>query len=91
MEFKNDIGKARMFAKLSAERPFEYSLQKVVTTISIHNLVHTMNNDIWQTSGSGAPSMVYDGLRQMEEKGISNDESWMKELKEACGTAFGGT
>ncbi|KAF8553328.1 cytochrome P450 [Imleria badia] len=70
MEFKNDIAKARMYAKLAVERPFEYSLQKV-------------------TSGSGAPSMVYDGLQQMEEKGIPNDESWTKELKEACGTAFG--
>ncbi|KAF8435810.1 hypothetical protein L210DRAFT_3506145 [Boletus edulis BED1] len=37
---------------------------------------------------TGAPSIVHDALRQMEEKEISPDESWVKALKEASGTAF---
>ncbi|KAF8123434.1 cytochrome P450 [Boletus edulis] len=39
-------------------------------------------------SGSVAPSMVHDALRTLEEEGISPEESWMKGLKEASGTAF---
>ncbi|KAN0082828.1 Cytochrome P450 [Tylopilus felleus] len=37
-----------------------------------------------------APSMVHDGLRSIEERGIAPDESWMQALKEASGTAFLG-
>ncbi|KAF8548647.1 hypothetical protein OG21DRAFT_1500901 [Imleria badia] len=41
-------------------------------------------------SGSVAPSMVHDALQQMEEKGMSPEQSrsWMDHLKEASGTAF---
>jgi len=39
-------------------------------------------------SNSVAPSMVHDALREMEEKGISPEKSWMVALKEASGTAF---
>ena len=35
--------------------------------------------------------MVHDALREMEEKGISPEKSWMDALKEASGTAFLGT
>ena len=35
--------------------------------------------------------MVHDALREMEEKGISPEKSWMDALKEASGTAFFGT
>jgi len=35
-----------------------------------------------------APSMVRDGLRIMEQKRTSSDESWLEALKEAAGTAF---
>ncbi|KAN0084465.1 Cytochrome P450, partial [Tylopilus felleus] len=38
--------------------------------------------------GTAAPSMVHDALREMENKGISPDQSWMDALKEASGTAF---
>ncbi|KAN0084468.1 Cytochrome P450 [Tylopilus felleus] len=34
------------------------------------------------------PSMTHDALREMEEKGVSPDQSWMDGLKEASGTAF---
>ncbi|KAI9567597.1 cytochrome P450 [Boletus coccyginus] len=39
-------------------------------------------------SGGDAPSMVQDALREMDEKGISPDQSWMDALKEASGSAF---
>jgi hypothetical protein len=35
--------------------------------------------------------MVRDALREMEEKGISPEKSWMVALREASGTAFTGT
>ena len=35
--------------------------------------------------------MVNDALREMEERGISPEKSWMDALKEASGTAFLGT
>jgi hypothetical protein len=35
--------------------------------------------------------MVHDALREMEEKGISPEKSWMDALKEASGSAFLGT
>ncbi|KAF8121605.1 cytochrome P450 [Boletus edulis] len=41
-----------------------------------------------QVGGNAAPSMVHDGLRRMEDKGIPPEESWMQALKEASGTAF---
>ena len=34
--------------------------------------------------------MVHDALREMEEKGISPEKSWMVALKEASGTVFLG-
>jgi hypothetical protein len=34
--------------------------------------------------------MVHDALREMEEKGISPEKSWMDRLKEASGTVFLG-
>ncbi|KAF8549585.1 cytochrome P450 [Imleria badia] len=40
------------------------------------------------SSGSVAPSMVHDALREMEEKGTSPEESWMVGLKEAAGSVF---
>ncbi|KAF9235573.1 cytochrome P450 [Melanogaster broomeanus] len=39
-------------------------------------------------NGSSAPSMVYDALRQAEEKGTSTDSSWIQNLKEAAATGF---
>ncbi|KAI9567596.1 cytochrome P450 [Boletus coccyginus] len=38
--------------------------------------------------GGDAPSMVHDALREMEEKGISPEQSWMDTLKEVSGSAF---
>lgn len=35
--------------------------------------------------------MVYDALRQIEEKGILPEASWIETLKGASGTAFLGT
>ena len=35
--------------------------------------------------------MVHDALREMEEKDITPDQSWMDELKGASATAFLGT
>jgi hypothetical protein len=35
--------------------------------------------------------MVHDALREMEEKAISPEKSWMDGLKEAGGSAFLGT
>jgi len=34
--------------------------------------------------------MVHDALREMEEKGMSPEQSWMDTLKEASGSAFLG-
>lgn len=89
--FKKQLAMARVFCTQHLERPFKYSLQRVVVVISITYLVHTLNDFICQVGGSVAPSMVYDALRHMEEKGISPEESWMEALKEASGAAFLGT
>jgi len=41
-----------------------------------------------QKGSSDSLSMVHDALREMEEKGISPEKSWMDRLKEASGTVF---
>ena len=82
---------ARAFSKHYLERPFLYSLQRMVMVNSITYLVRTLINHMCQPSGSISPSMVHDALRHIEGKGISPEESWMDALKEASGTAFLGT
>ncbi|KAF9235572.1 cytochrome P450 [Melanogaster broomeanus] len=47
--------------------------------------VQKMNN------GSSAPSMVYDVLRQAEEKGTTTDSSWIQALKDAAATGASET
>ena len=37
-----------------------------------------------------APSIIYDALRHVEEKGISPEESWMEALKKTSGSALLG-
>ena len=79
---------ANALSKQYLERPFEYALQKAVMIVSIAYLVHASNNYLFQP---GAPSMVRDALRRMEEEGISSKGFFVEQLKEAAGSAFLGT
>ena len=44
MSFKMEMEMAREFSKQYLDRPFEHSLHKAVTVISITYLVRTLNN-----------------------------------------------
>lgn len=43
-----------------------------------------------KSAGSFAPTMVFDALRSVEEKGTSTDAGWIKDLSEAAATGFIG-
>lgn len=90
MSFKRKMATARAFSKHYLERPFVYSLRRVVRVISII-ISYVFDNRIRQPGESASPSMVRDALQHIEKNGTSHEESWMKALKEACGTAFLGT
>ncbi|KAN0084466.1 Cytochrome P450 [Tylopilus felleus] len=74
MKFKKEMATAREYSKQYLDRPFEYALQKVVIILPI--------------LASVSPSMIYDALQEMEEKGTTPGQSWMHTLKEASGSAF---
>lgn len=44
MSFKGQMTNARVFSKQYLERPFQYSLQRVVMVILIAHPVHMFNN-----------------------------------------------
>ena len=87
MSFKRNMVIARELTERYVEKPFAHSLQK---SVSGCELSHSCLNKSAKSNGDIAHSMVRDALENMEEKGASPDESWMKALKEAAATAFLG-